>query len=98
MLSRSRGRIPSQGSAEPLRLIYISSPPWKSLQPNMAGNRDRVYWNDSKTTVRKKLGLQDNEDFSKFEVGLLLTLSLYRIGLRLPVRTYVPMLIDSSFP
>ncbi len=43
----------------------------------MAGNKDRVYWNDSKTTVRKKLGLEDNEDFSKFEVGLLLTLSSY---------------------
>ena len=37
----------------------------------MAGNKDRVYWNDSKKTVRRKLGLQDNEDFSKFEVGLL---------------------------
>ncbi len=43
----------------------------------MAGNKDRVYWNDSKITVRKKLSLEDNEDFSKFEVGLLLTLSSY---------------------
>ena len=40
----------------------------------MASNKDRVYWNDSKATVRNKLKLKDNEDFSKFEVGLLLTL------------------------
>lgn len=50
-----------------LPVLYISSLPWKSLLPNMTNNRDRVYWNDSKTTVRAKLGLQDNEDFSKFE-------------------------------
>lgn len=36
----------------------------------MAGNKDRVYWNDSKTTVRKRLGLEDNEDFSTFKVGM----------------------------
>ena len=58
-------------------VIYLSSQSLKSLIPNMAGNKDRVYWNDSKTTVRKKLGLEDNEDFSKFEVGLLITLSSY---------------------
>ena len=52
----------------------------------MASNRDRVYWNDSKTTVRKKLGLQDNEDFSKFEVRLLLTLSSYRKWTKTPIR------------
>ena len=39
----------------------------------MAGNKDRVYWNDSKMAVRRKLGLEDNEDFHKFEVELLLT-------------------------
>ena len=37
----------------------------------MAGKKDRVYLNDSKVTVREKLDLEDNEDFSKFEVGLL---------------------------
>ena len=37
----------------------------------MASNKVRVYLNDSKATVRKKLDLEDNEDFSKFEVRLL---------------------------
>jgi len=36
----------------------------------MAGHRDRVYWTDSKTAVREKLGLEDNEDLSKSEVGV----------------------------
>jgi len=64
----------------------------------MAGHRDRVYWNDSKTTVRKKLGLEDNEDFSKFEVGFLIPLfSSTEMDLRLLVRTYVSMPIDSRF-
>lgn len=64
----------------------------------MAGNKtkDRVYWNDSKATVRRKLDLEDNEDFSKFEVRLLLSL-LYRNGLRFLFRIYVLMPIDSSF-
>jgi len=44
---------------------------------NMAGNRNRVYWNDSKTTVRNRLGLEDDEDSSKFKVGMLLILSSY---------------------
>jgi len=44
----------------------------------MAGDKNRVvYWNDSKPTVRNRLGLEDNEDFSKFEVGMLLFLSSY---------------------
>lgn len=43
---------------------------------NMASKKTRVYWNDSKKIVWQKLGLEDNEDFSKFEVGpdLLLVL------------------------
>ena len=34
----------------------------------------KMYCNDSKVTVRAKLNLMDNEDFSKFKVGLLLNL------------------------
>ena len=39
----------------------------------MADTRDRIYLADSKVTVRRKLGLEENqkdEDFVKFEVGL----------------------------
>ena len=42
----------------------------------MAGVGDRIYLADSKTTVRRKLGLneeQNEEDFSKFEVDLSCT-------------------------
>ncbi len=39
----------------------------------MTGVRDRVYLADSKISVRRKSGLEENqndEDFVKFEVGL----------------------------
>lgn len=64
----------------------------------MAGKKDRVYLNDSKAIVREKLDLEDNEDFSKFEVGLLLyPVLFYRNELRFPIRIFVLMPIDSSF-
>ena len=49
----------------------------------MASKKDRVHLNDSKATVRNKLELEDNEDFSKFEVRLLLyPLLFYKNRLR----------------
>ena len=62
--------------------------------------KDRVYLANSKIYVRRKLGLdeeQNDEDFSNFEVDHSFT-NIFLTGLTGPSRVYVIEFTDSSLP